>query len=143
MNSGFITMFIIMFIFSLFYVLIGYLMMNHHSKFPDLYAGYHVGHIAMKNHDTWETANKYSGKVMLVTSTITLVSDIIVLIIYFFLINKSNFTQWDIFFQVYLFSIVLIPISLTIILTEVKLRKTFDKYGFRKGSLDVFSGKDS
>lgn len=116
-------------IIPLFYLLIGFLVKNFHSKFPNTFGGYHIGKMAYLNEDTWETANIFSGTVLIRLSLATLVLNVILTIVQIFLISLII---WPEFLLIYTICTADIPIVFQIIMTETYLKNTFDSNGYRK-----------
>ena len=91
------------------------------------FAGYRTP-MTCKNQDTWVFAHKYSGKLMIIFSIITLALCIVGII----LTEKSAF---ELEFAVLLgvsWGGTLVTVLVTIISTEIALRKEFDKNGIRR-----------
>ena len=83
--------------------------------------------MSMKNKDTWNFAHKYCGKILYLGGLIILPLSIIPLL---FVIGKDTQTIWTAGGIISGFQ--LLPLLWPIILTEVALRKTFDKNGIRR-----------
>lgn len=77
---------------------------------------------SMKNQDTWDTANRYSAKLMTICGILL----IIIGFVSFFLPALGKIEHW-----IYL-GVIVISIGLIIILTERHLNKFFDKDGKKK-----------
>lgn len=116
----------LLFLLPLFYLLVGYLIKKHHSKFPDTTCGYHIGRLAQKNESTWETANTYAGTVLTRSSMVTLGISIFAIVIYHFSIL---FIRWDDVFFAYIMGISFIPVIILAILTEKHLKNIYDSDG--------------
>lgn len=83
--------------------------------------------MSMKNRDTWEFAHKYLGKIWSISGWIMLP---ITILLFFLLIGKSMScvgTAGGILCMVQL-----IPLVGSIFLTEMALKKVFDRYGSRR-----------
>jgi len=81
--------------------------------------------MSTKNRDTWEFAHNYSGKVWIRSGVITAIVSVALALT---LQNLSSYSQ----LMTALIYIQLIILLLVIPLTEIALRKTFDKNGIRK-----------
>ena len=81
--------------------------------------------MSTKNRDTWEFAHNYSGKIWIKSGVITA---IISAILAFTLQSLSNYNQ----LMVALIYIQIAILLSVIPLTEIALRKTFDKNGIKK-----------
>lgn len=121
-----IFLIILVFLLPLFYMLVGYLLKKHHSKFPDISCGYYIGKLAQKNESTWETANTYSGTVLTRSGMVTLGISIFVIVIYGF---SASFIHWDDVFFAYFMGICFIPVIILTILTEKHLKNIYDSDG--------------
>ena len=117
---------VLMLLLPLFYMLVGHLIKKHHSKFPDISCGYHIGKLAQKNESTWETANIYSGIVLTRLSMVTLGISICVIVIYHF---STSLIRWDDVFFACIMGISFIPIIILAILTEKHLKNIYDSDG--------------
>lgn len=91
----------------------------------DLY-GYRTT-MSMKNHDTWNFAHQYAGKLWFRWGLFLLLPTIIAMC---FLIGKDKNTIADI--SIIIYFIQLVPLVGAIFPTERALRKIFDKNGIRK-----------
>lgn len=74
--AGEITLDVLIFAFTGLILLTGWLVKRHHSEFPDLFCGYHVGKIASQNKDTWEDANRWCGGLLLKSGLVFLLLDL-------------------------------------------------------------------
>jgi uncharacterized membrane protein len=81
--------------------------------------------MSSKNKDTWEFAHKYSGKVWIRSGIITAIISVAFIIA---LQNSKNYNQ----LMQGLFYIQIVILLLVIPLTEVALRKNFNKNGIKK-----------
>ncbi|MCI9074241.1 MAG: SdpI family protein [Dorea sp.] len=104
----------------------GKLFMNSVPKNINSVFGYRT-RMSSINHDTWEFAHKYSGKILYISGLVSLVPSIIVMI---FLFGKSRDVIGNTGAAVEAVQIVLI-VSV-IFPTEIALRKKFDRDGNRK-----------
>lgn len=93
-------------------------------KKKNIFSGYRTT-MSMLNQDTWEYAHKYWGKINLILGGMLLAVTTILLI---GIRNHTNFEN----LVVCLVFIQIAIMALTIIPTEVKLRKVFTKTGQRK-----------
>lgn len=83
--------------------------------------------MSMKNKDTWEFAHKHCGKIWYVCGWVMLPLSVIPLL---FVLNRSIDTIANV--GLIISVIQLVPLVGSIFPTEVALRKTFDKNGFRR-----------
>ena len=83
--------------------------------------------MSMKNKDTWIFAHKYCGKIWFISGLIMLPLSVIVMMFVFGGLENVVGTVGAV-----LCGIQLIPILISIILTEKALNKTFDKNGIRR-----------
>ena len=83
--------------------------------------------MSMKNKDTWEFAHKYCGKIWYLCGWVMLPLSVIPLL---FVLNRSIDTIANV--GLIISVIQLVPLVGSIFPTEVALRKTFDKNGFRR-----------
>jgi uncharacterized membrane protein len=81
--------------------------------------------MSTKNKDTWDIAHRYSGKVWIRSGIITVIISVIFI---FAQQNLDNYNQ----LILALFYIQLVILLLVIPLTEIALRKTFNKNSSRK-----------
>lgn len=127
LGEDFMTpIFVMIFVFSLVYLLTGYLVKKHHSEFPDTFCGYHAGHLAQKNESTWTEANLYAGNFLMRASLINIGLNLIILFAYIL------YNSWNLWLAVlfnYLIIAVLLPIILLLIFTERHLKKLFHEDG--------------
>jgi uncharacterized membrane protein len=82
--------------------------------------------MSMKNSDTWEYAHHYIGKLWLKIGFISLIPTIIAMV-YVYLKDLSIIESW----VGTIVWILVIVMLITIFLTEIELKKTFDKEGNR------------
>ena len=111
-------------IMSLTMIGLGFLLSKKPPKEINFIVGYRTP-MSTKNRDTWEFAHKYSGKVWIRSGIITA---IISIVLAFSLQKLSYYNQ----LMMGLIYIQLIILLLVIPLTELALRKTFDRNGIRK-----------
>ena len=83
---------------------------------------------SMMNKDSWDFAQRYCGKVWLVSGLIMIPADIIAMITV--LGKTKNETG---IFSIILLWVQIILMLLTGVVVESKLKKTFDDYGRRRG----------
>lgn len=118
-----------MFVFTGFILLVGWLVRNHHSEYPDTFCGYHVGKIAMKSNKAWTDANRWCGDLLLKSGFVFLLPDLAAS--YLFHILRAEETLWGLPFS-YLIAAVLVPAILGIAVTEGRLRKRYRPDGTLK-----------
>jgi uncharacterized membrane protein len=97
-------------------------------KKPPVEMNYVIGYrtpMSTKNKDTWNFAHRYSGKVWIRSGIII---GIISVAFAFAVRNFNNYNQ----IMLVLFYVQIATLLLVIPLTEIALRKTFDKNGIRK-----------
>lgn len=111
-------------IMSLTMIVFGFLLSKKPPKEINSIIGYRSP-MSTKNKDTWEFAHKYSGKVWIRSGVINGVVSVVLALT---LQNLSNYSE----LMVALIYIQLIVLLLVIPLTEIALRKTFDKNGIKK-----------
>ncbi|MGL4107443.1 SdpI family protein [Clostridium sp. LP20] len=113
-------------IMSLTMIVFGYLFSKHPPSEINSVIGYRTP-MSSKNEDTWNFAHRYAGKVWFRSGIITGILSL------FFIFALQNFKDYD---QLILgiCYIQIIILMLVIPLTEIALRKTFDKGGIRKNT---------
>lgn len=117
----FIFLFIMTMLVPLTLLLFGLHWKTHVPKDINSFYGYRTT-MSMKNKDTWEFAHKYTAKVWVWCGILSGILSTIPLFIYK---DSKNFEQVDII----IITFQTILICLTIIPTEVALKKKFDKNG--------------
>lgn len=83
--------------------------------------------MSMKNADTWEFAHKYCGKIWFVSGLASLPLSLLVML---FVIGKSTDTVGTV--GGILCIVPMIPLAISIALTEKALKKNFDQNGYRR-----------
>lgn len=121
---------IFLFIFNLIIICIvmfsGKLIKNHSPKINYVF-GYRTK-MSMKTNETWQFANNYAGNLMINCSKILL---IILFISQIFILNQKDYKIAS-FYSLGISFITISSFFYTIIKTEIKLRKLFDKNGNKK-----------
>jgi len=84
--------------------------------------------MSMKNLDTWKFGNSYAGRLMWITGVILLVGSLATL---FAIMNASDTTVRTVGIIIIIAHAVMI--FGTIVMTEIALRKNFDRQGNRRG----------
>ena len=102
----------------------GFLIVKNPPKEINSVFGYRTP-VSTKNKDTWDFAHRYSCRVWIKSGIITALISVAFI---FALQNLKNYNQ----LMLVLFYIQLVILLLVIPLTEIALRKTFDKNGTRK-----------
>lgn len=102
----------------------GYLFIKRPPKQINSFFGYRTS-MSSKNNETWKYAHKYAGKVWLWEGIITLIISLILIFIYK---DSPSFEKIAISVEVGIMIIILSVIPIT----EVALRKKFDKHGKEK-----------
>lgn len=102
----------------------GSLFLRHPPKDINDIFGYRTA-MSSKNQDTWDFAHKYSGKVWVISG---IVSGVISFIL---LVSLRNNPVYGNIMAIIIFAQIAV-LLLVIPITEIKLRKTFDKDGKRK-----------
>lgn len=120
----FIFLFIMTMLVPLTLLLLGLHWKTHVPKDINSFYGYRTT-MSMKNKDTWEFAHKYTAKVWVWCGTVSAILSAIPLLIFK---NSKNFEQIDII----IITVQTFLICLTIIPTEIALKKHFDKNGLPK-----------
>lgn len=121
---------VIIFLFTGFILLVGWLIRNHHSEYPDTFCGYHVGKIAPKSAQAWEDANRWCGNLLLLSGAVFLLLDVAAVGLFHAL--RAAETLWVLPFS-YLMATLLVPLVFGIAVTEHRLRKTYDPDGTPNG----------
>lgn len=111
-------------IMSLTMIGFGYLFIKRPPNEINSVIGYRTK-MSTKNKETWKFAHKYSGKVWIMSGTFTAI------ISFLLIIALNNFKSYN-QIMLGLFYIQIIILLLVIPLTELALRKNFDKNGIRK-----------
>ncbi len=93
------------------------------SKINYIY-GYRT-QMSMKNKDTWNFAHRYAGKVWLISGVVTLIISLILVLS----LQDQQIYQLAMYAMVFKQTVVLVAV---IPITEIALRKNFDKSGIRK-----------
>ena len=126
--------FLIAFLIPILLLIVGFVLKNKCSHYPDLSCGYHVGKLASKNEKVWKDANSYSGTQFIMHGTIVTVFDVMVLI---YSINTikgplNEYLWWAISIIIYIGLTCIIPVAMAIICTQLHLNKIFNKDGSKK-----------
>lgn len=120
-----LVMFILIFLIPLTMVWMGWIFQTKSAFNKNATAGYRTS-MSMKNEETWEFAHLYSGRIYYKMGLMSLLPSVVPM---FFLFGKSmDQIGWI------SNGIVMIQCALLlfpVILTELALRRTFDKYGNR------------
>ena len=96
---------------------------NPPKNINDLY-GYRTS-MSMKNKDTWNFAHRYIGRICYISGVITTIISVIILFIFKNSVKFESITIYLVFIQLaFLFA--------GIILTEISLKKNFDKNGQKR-----------
>lgn len=111
-------------LFSLTMIIFGLIFVKKAPKKINYLYGYRTP-MSMKNKATWVFAHKYAGKVWIISGIINLVVSVIITII------LKDIKRFNIFMLMLIFMQIII-LLLVIPLTEVALRKKFDKDGNKK-----------
>jgi uncharacterized membrane protein len=120
----FIFLFIMTMLIPLTQILIGLHWKNHVPKEINSFYGYRTT-MSMKNKETWEFAHKYTAKIWFWCGLISTILSVIPLFIFK---DSKYFEQIDIF----IISFQTVLICLSIIPTEIALKKNFHKNGVPK-----------
>ena len=130
-----IIILILIFVLPLLWILVGSIIEKHYSDFPDTTCGYHIGKLAPKNMDTWQTANEYAGKAFKAIGIMTLIVNLMVILIFFGMSGMLNMKLKTmlIFLSAYFyFMLIVILLFVPIFTTQKMLKKTFNSDGSRK-----------
>lgn len=129
-----IAIFVVTFFIPVLLLIVGFVLKNKYSHYPDMSCGYHVGKLRSKSEETWREANEYSGKFFIADGIIVAIMDVIVLI---YSINTitgpfSDYIWWAIFIIIYIGITCFVPVIITILSTQLHLKNHFFKDGSRK-----------
>jgi uncharacterized membrane protein len=125
----FIASLVITIIMSLTMIGFGYLVAKKTPKDIGSEIGYRTP-MSTKNKDTWNFAHNYAGKVWVRSGIITVTVSVVLI---FALQGLDNYEQ----LMLGMFYLQIVILLMVIPLTEIALRKTFDKRGVRKSSKQV------
>lgn len=117
---------VLMFVFALFLLLIGWLVRDHHSDYPDTFSGYHVGKIAAKSREAWEDANRWCGGILMKAGAALLPLNIAAAYAFHVLRVEETCLLLAV---AYLMLAVIVPTVLAISLTEIRLKRKYDAAG--------------
>lgn len=120
---------VMMFLFAGFILLVGWLLRNHHSEYPDTFCGYHVGKIAPKSAEAWNDANRWCGGLLLKSGAVFLLLNIAAA--FLFHILRVEETMWGLPFSD-LMATILVPTVLSIAVTEHRLKQKYAPDGTPK-----------
>jgi uncharacterized protein YceK len=120
---------VLIFVFTGGILLVGWLVRDHHSEYPDLFCGYHVGKIAAKSAEAWEDANRWCGGLLLKSGFVFLLLDLAAT--YLFHIFRAEETLWGLPFS-YLMATILVPTIFSIAATEMRLKRKYNQDGTLK-----------
>lgn len=121
-----IPVLIFMFSIQLVFLLVGFIIGRHHSKFPDVSVGYHLIR-AEKNETVWETANQYAGKYCVRSGVVLLILDLAVVLFYVEFRKNLSPGEWCNAVLTYIFSALAIQLVLLFVLPIRHLNKKFGK----------------
>lgn len=107
---------------TIIFLIIGFIMENHYSEFPNTFVGFHLKY-AEKDRETWEEANKYAGRLCIRSSFVLLALDFGVTCCYIFFKSSLSEPNWSTLFCIYIFAALTIQIVLLIVLPYYHLKK--------------------
>lgn len=114
---------VLMFVFTALILLVGWLVRDHHSEYPDTFCGYHVGGIAAKSGEAWEDANRWCGGAFLKCGSAFLLLDAAAALA--FRMTRAEETLPGIP-VIYLMATILVPTALAVVWTERRLKQKYN-----------------
>lgn len=103
---------------------VGVLMKNHHSEFPDTFAGFHLSY-AVKDRETWEESNRYAGRFCILSSLCLLALELALTCVYAFFRGVLPESAWAAFFFIFMCAALAAQLVLLFILPYFHLRRKF------------------
>ncbi|MVB10117.1 hypothetical protein CAFE_07920 [Caprobacter fermentans] len=120
---------VLMFVFTGLILLVGWLVRDHHSGYPDTFCGYHVGGIAAKSGEAWEDANRWCGGAFLKCGSAFLFLDAAAALTFRVMRAEERLPGLPVS---YLMAAILVPTALSIVWTERRLKQKYNPDGTLK-----------
>lgn len=117
---------VLIFVFTGLVLLVGWLVKDHHSEYPDTCCGYHVGGIAAKSGEAWEDANRWCGGAFLKCGSAFLLLDLAAALSFHIIRAEETLPGLPV---VYLMATILVPTALAIVWTERRLKEKYNQDG--------------